>query len=321
MEKKVCVVTGGTGGIGSAAVKQMAQTHKVLLCDVFQERVDAKVSEMQKQGYEVEGMVCDIADRAEVDCLAARAASMGPISGVIQLGGLTPTYATYDKIAMVDTIGPMNINEAFYQVMQGGCMIDICSSTAHFVPQECYPLDIFKLALTDKKAFYEAFCKYLEQYDDANNMRANMAYTYSRCFVYWYARQCAYPFGHNKGIRVVTVSPGVVRTPMSMVDMVKGGDTSNLDRTMSWCALGRPGTPEEAAFLLSTILDERNSYLTGCDIYFDGGCDAAGYHAQREPYDPSNNPYDPTADPYYIAGGSNAASYRANRDQVDPMRK
>ena len=321
MEKKVCVVTGGTGGIGSAAVKKMAETHKVLLCDVFQDRVDAKVAEMKALGYEVEGVVCDIADRAEVDKLAARAASMGKVTGVIQLGGLTPTYATYDKIALVDTIGPMNINEAFYQVMDGGCIMDICSSTAHFVPKERYPLDVFKLALTDKKAFYAAFCELLEKVEDVNNMRANMAYTYSRCFIYWYARQCAYSFGRNKGIRVVTVSPGVIRTPMSMADMVKGGDTSSLDRTMSWCALGRPGTPDEAAFLFSTILDERNSYLTGCDIYFDGGCDAAGYRSQREPYDPSTNPYDPTADPYYIAGGSDAASYQADRDRVDPMRK
>lgn len=53
---------------------------------------------------------------------------------------------------------------------------------------------------------------------------------------------------------------------------------------MSWCALGRPGRPEEIAFLFSTIIDERNSYLTGTDIYLDGGCDAAGYHGQREWY-------------------------------------
>lgn len=57
-----------------------------------------------------------------------------------------------------------------------------------------------------------------------------------------------------------------------------------LDRTMSWCALGRPGRPEEIAYLFSTIIDERNSYLTGTDIYLDGGCDAAGYHGQREWY-------------------------------------
>jgi NAD(P)-dependent dehydrogenase (short-subunit alcohol dehydrogenase family) len=318
---KVCVVTGGTGGIGSATVRKMAETHRVLLCDVFQDRVDAKVAEMKAAGFDVEGTVCDIADRAAVDRFAEKAASMGKVTGVVQLGGLTPTYATYDKIALVDTIGPMNINEAFYRVMDGGCIIDICSSVAHFLPQERYPMDIFKLALTDKKAFYAEMCAFLEKIEDVNGMRANMAYTYSRCFVYWYARQCAYSFGRNKGIRVVTVSPGVVKTPMSMADMVKGGDTSNMDRTMSWCALGRPGTPDEAAFLFSTILDERNSYLTGCDIYFDGGCDAAGYKSQRTPYDPTSNPYDPTADPYYVDGGSGASDYQSIRDKIDPIKK
>ena len=120
-----------------------------------------------------------------------------------------------------------------------------------------------------------------EKYTDENNMRSNMAYTWSRCFVYWYARKCAYKFGREKGIRVMTVSPGVVKTEMATADMEKSG-ADNMARTMSWSALGRPADPSEIAFLFSTIIDERNSYLTGADIYFDGGCDAAGYHGQRE---------------------------------------
>ncbi len=49
----------------------------------------------------------------------------------------------------------------------------------------------------------------------------------------------------------------------------------------------------EVAFFFDTIIDERNSYLTGTDIYFDNGCDANGYLGQFDPYDPSVNPYDP----------------------------
>jgi NAD(P)-dependent dehydrogenase (short-subunit alcohol dehydrogenase family) len=284
MEKNVCVVTGGTGGIGSATCREFAkQGYAVMLCDVFQDRVDKMVEELRSSGCTAEGMVCDISDKSQTDELARRAAAMGKVVGVVQLAGLTPTFAPAPKILRVDTIGPMNINESFFEIMEGGCIMDICSSTAHFIPMDRWPLENFQLALTDKEAFYQAMLAQNETYPEENNMRPNMAYSWARCFVYWYARQCAYKFGREKGIRVMTVSPGVVRTPMSVADMEKSG-ADNMARTMSWCALGRPGTPEEAAFLFSTIIDPRNSYLTGADIYFDGGCDAAGYHGQREWY-------------------------------------
>lgn len=281
--KKVCVITGGTGGIGFASAKELGKQYFVYICDVSQEKVRKAVDDLRAQGLDADGMVCDISDKEQTDKLARQAAGLGEIAGVVQLAGLTPTFAPAPDILKVDTIGPMNINESFYEVMNGGCIIDICSSTAHFIPVEKYPLDKFELSLTDKDAFYQAMLEHNETYPE--NMRANMAYTWARCFVYWYARQCAYRFGREKGIRVMTVSPGVIRTQMSMDDFKRSASgMEGLDRTMSWCALGRPGRPEEIAFLFSTIIDERNSYLTGTDIYLDGGCDAAGYHGQREWY-------------------------------------
>ncbi len=283
--KKVVAVTGGTGGIGSAVCREFAkQGYAVMLCDVAQERVDALVKELQADGYEAEGMICNISDKAQTDEFARRAASMGKVQGVIQLAGLTPTFSAAPDIIRVDTLGPMNINESFYEVMEAGsCIMDICSSTAHFVPVDRYPYDIFKLCLTDRQSFYEEMVKLATSGPAENNMHSNMAYTWSRCFIYWYARYCAAKYGREKGIRVMTVSPGVIRTRMSEADMAKSGEES-FNRTMSWTPLGRAGTPEETAFLFTTIIDERNSYLTGADIYFDGGADAAGYHGQREWY-------------------------------------
>lgn len=144
--QKVVAVTGGTGGIGSASCREFAkQGYAVMLCDVFQDRVDALVKELRDAGYTAEGMVCDISDKAQTDEFAKRAAAMGKVQGVIQLGGLTPTFSAAPDIVRVDTLGPMNINESFYEVMEAGsCIMDICSSTAHFVSFERYPYAIFE---------------------------------------------------------------------------------------------------------------------------------------------------------------------------------
>ncbi|MCI8585276.1 MAG: SDR family oxidoreductase [Lachnospiraceae bacterium] len=234
MVKKICVITGGTGGIGFASAKELSKQYSVYICDVSADKIEKAVNELKADGMDADGMVCDISDKTQSDELARKASALGKVVGVIQLAGLTPTFAPAPDILKVDTIGPMNINESFYEVMDGGCII-----------------------------------------------------------VYWYARQCAYKFGREKRIRVMTVSPGVIRTQMSMSDFERStSGMEGLDRTMSWCALsrpGRPGRPEEIAFLFSTIIDERNSYLTGTDIYLDGGCDAAGYHGQREWYPGNKN--------------------------------
>ena len=291
--KNICVVTGGTGGIGSAAVKEMAKADKVLFCDVNQGRVDAFAAELKGLGFDADGMVCDVSDRAQCDALAQKAASMGKITGVIHLAGLTPTFAKYDDILRVDCLGTMNINEAFFKVMEGGCIIDICSCVAHFIPFDRYPTQIFDLALTDKNAFYDALCDFIAT---QNGGSSGMAYVFGRCFVYWYARKCAYLFGRRKHIRVLTVSVNFVETPMSKADLTGNGKTEyaeKLDPWMTYSGCGRPASTGEIAFLFSTLLDERNSYLSGIDINFDNCCNANGYHGQTEPYDPNTNPYDP----------------------------
>lgn len=94
----------------------------------------------------------------------------------------------------------------------------------------------------------------------------------------------------------MSVSIGFVTTEQSMADLeATGSDVEErLGVQVSYSAFGRPGTPEEVAFLFDTIIDERNSYLSGTDIYFDNGCDANGYIGQFDAYDPSTNPYDPS---------------------------
>jgi len=295
MSKKVCVVTGATGGIGTAAVNQMVKIYKVLLADIDQAKIEARVAELTAQGFEVDGMVCDTADRAQVRALADKAAAMGPVQGVTQLAGLTPAVGYYKDIVAVDCIGMMNINEEFFRVMErGGSIMDICSCAGHFFGEDVLPMDIFGLALTDKQRFYEEFTELLGDFGD-DTAAAQMAYVYGRSFAYWYARKCAYPFGRKKGIRVNTVSIGFVQTRRTIDDYVLAGENPDekIATQMSYGAFGRAGTPEEAAFIFDFLIDERNSYLTGCDIYFDNGCDANGYMGQQFNFDPSVIVYDP----------------------------
>ena len=95
--------------------------------------------------------------------------------------------------------------------------------------------------------------------------KAGFAYALSKNFVIWYAKKCAFEFG-SRGIRVVSLSPGLIATDMGKLEEDNG-------KTMLvYGAEKRMGTAEELGYAIASLADERNGYLAGVDILCDGGC-------------------------------------------------
>jgi NAD(P)-dependent dehydrogenase (short-subunit alcohol dehydrogenase family) len=280
MAQKICVITGAAGGLGFGCAKIMGEKYKLLVSDVNKEKLDKAVTELQGMGYEAEGMPVNVADRGQVRAMAEKAKSLGTVASVIHLAGLTGLTGEPELIFRVNALGVININEEFYKTLESGSAImDICSSVAYLMPRDRWPIELFKLARKDGK---EEFCNKMISFflDGKPEKPQGMAYTWSRCFIYWYVMDCAYKFG-QKGIRIVSVAPGVVDTEMSRLDLAKSG---SLEPRLTYVALGnRLGKIEEAAFLISSLVDERNSYVTGIIVPCDGGEIASGFKGQRTP--------------------------------------
>ena len=80
----------------------------------------------------------------------------------------------------------------------------------------------------------------------------------------WYAQKCAFDLG-KRGIRVTSLSPGLVATDMGKLEEKEGG------AMLKYTAENRMGTPDELGFAIASAVDERNGYLAGVDILVDGG--------------------------------------------------
>lgn len=72
----------------------------------------------------------------------------------------------------------------------------------------------------------------------------------------------------SKKIRVNTISPGLILTPMHTNGTV---EKEKLEEIVSKVPLGRWGIPEDISYAAVYLLSEASSYITGSDIKIDGG--------------------------------------------------
>jgi NAD(P)-dependent dehydrogenase (short-subunit alcohol dehydrogenase family) len=266
--KKVCVITGGGSGIGLATAKILGKETSILLAGRTLKKLETAVSELEVRGIEAEAFVCDTSDLTSVKKLAARAKAVGKISSVLQCAGLSPHMADARTILEVNALGTVNVNDAFFEVVEeDSCIIDVSSFAAYFMSTESTLTALFDLARTDKELFIDLA---MEQVNAApKELHSSMAYSISKKFTIWCAKTDAARFG-QKGARVLSVSPGLFETPMGEVEKSTGLALTEVG------AIKRMGHVDEIAYLLACLVDEKLGYLTGADIICDGGVLASG---------------------------------------------
>lgn len=263
MKKNVCVITGGGSGMGLAAAKCMPKDKIIVVTGRTMSKLEKAVKELEELGFEAYAKTCDTSKREQVRELAEYAASLGEIKNVINSAGLSPAMADPEKLMRVNALGTVYVNEEFSKLMNAGSVIvDVSSNSAYILPDFLASKKTFALADKDEDLFLK---KVLGLPNKLKGYKASgLAYGLSKKFVIWYAAKCAYEYG-TKGIRVCSLSPGLIATDMGNLEAEEGGNLINTT------AERRMGKPEELGFAIASVADERNGYLAGVDVLVDGG--------------------------------------------------
>lgn len=261
---KVLVVT-GTGGMGTAVARRLGSGSVVVLADVDEAALDATAAGLRAEGYEVVEQPTDVSDGASVGALAETAAGHGRVEVVVHTAGLSPVQAPVDAILRVDLLGTALVLDAFATVVApGGAGVVVASMAGSMAPPDpdferrlattptASLLDLPELAgITDPGAAYGIAKR-------ANQVRVRAA------SVEW----------GRRGVRVNTISPGIISTPMSAAELE--GPSGDLMRTMiATSATGRIGTPHEIAAAVEFLTGPHSTFITGTDLLVDGGVVAA----------------------------------------------
>ena len=127
----VPIVTGATGGMGSAtAVELVKQGWPLVLCDLDAGRARKGRSALRASGLQAEILAADIAGPAFSDRLAAVLGHRA-IGAVVHAADLSPTMAEADRIFAVNWDATVRLLEMIRPRMeQGSCPVLISSSSA-----------------------------------------------------------------------------------------------------------------------------------------------------------------------------------------------
>lgn len=266
--KSICVVTGGGSGMGLEAAKLMGKDHKIILMGRTASKLEHAIQELTALGIEAESYPGDASDRESVKKLAAYAASQGTVNALIHAAGVVPSMTDAAHVFEINAIGTVIIDEEFAEIMApGSCILNVSSSSAYMLPASMVPTEAFQKVADGVDALRDAIGQILNTMPE--DRRGGMAYPFSKSFVVWYTEQMAVKCG-PKGIRVVSIAPGVIRTPLSASESSSEGLAQS-------CPLKRMGDPAEIAKMMAFIIND--SYLNGVDILYDGGL-IASMHAR-----------------------------------------
>lgn len=262
---KVCVITGGGSGMGLEAAKFMAKDKIIVISGRTMSKLENGVKELKELGFIAYAKTCDTSSRESVKELVEYAKSLGEIVNVINSAGVSPAMkGTPEGILKINALGTVYVNQEFSKVMgKGSVIVDVSSNSGYILPNFIIPKKAYPLAETNEEKFVKKLVKRAGM-AKGEYQRKGFAYSLSKNFVVWYAKKCAFEYG-LKGIRVVSLSPGLIATDMGNLEKKDGG------MLIPFSCEERMGKPEELGYALATLADERNGYLAGVDVLCDGG--------------------------------------------------
>ena len=241
MGARVALVTGGTGGIGTAICKRLADLgNKVATNYRNEEKARAWQQKMQADGYDVTLVQGDVGAPEAAEALVRGVeGKLGPVDILVNNAGITrdTTFHKMSPQQWGDVINT-NLNSVYNMtrpVIEGmrnrkwGRVIQIAS-------------------INGQKG----------QYGQANYAAAKAG---MHGFTISLAQENA-----KFGITVNTVSPGYIGT-----DMVMAVPEEVRAKIVAQIPTGRLGTPEEIAYAVAFFIPEEAAWITGANLSANGG--------------------------------------------------
>ena len=233
---KTCIVTGGGSGIGRATCLRMgAEGAKVVVADLRLEAAQATANDVIAAGGQAMAVAVDVGDSAQVQAVITQALAKYQSIDVIVNDAAMMTFQPILDIAEADFFHVIttNLGSVFYfakygapHMPSGSAIVNISSVHAHQTTANVVPYAASKGAI---EAFTRGFSIEMQP----------------------------------RGIRVNSVAPGAVDTPMLWNNPNVKSGAEKIE--------GAVGKPEDLAAAICFIASDEAKFINGTTLVVDGG--------------------------------------------------
>lgn len=240
---KTVIVTGGGSGIGAATAEELAASGAtVIVADLDKTHAETVVQKIAKAGGKAHAVAVDVASPEQVEAMVDFAVTAtGALHGIVNnagIGGPPAPTGEYDLAAWQKVID-INLSGVFYGMRFAIPEIEKAGGGAV----------VNVASILGSVGFASA-----------------PAYVSAKHGVLGATKTAALEHAAG-GVRVNSVGPGFILTPL----LTSSLDEATLKFLEGQHALNRLGTPEEVAALITFLLSDRASFITGSYHLVDGG--------------------------------------------------
>ncbi|AQR65254.1 beta-ketoacyl-ACP reductase [Aquaspirillum sp. LM1] len=241
MTKKIALVTGGMGGIGTAICKALANAGCTVVTTYSKAGKEVEwLANMKEQGYTAHAYLCDVTDTDACAAMVAQlAAEVGPVDILVNNAGITRD-GTFKKMNKVDWDLVMRTNL--------DSLFNLCKPIVDGMVERGWGRVINISSINGQKG----------QFGQTNYSAAKAG---MHGFTMALAQEVA-----KKGVTVNTVSPGYIGT-----DMVMAVPEEVRNKIIAGIPVGRLGQPEEIAGLITYLSSDLAGFITGANLAINGG--------------------------------------------------
>lgn len=243
MSKRIALVTGGIGGIGTAICRKLSEDGYTVVANYIapeEEKAQAWLADERAAGRDVHVAMGDVSDFAACEAMAAKVkAEIGSISVLVNNAGITRD-GMFKKMPLENWMAVLNIN-----------LNSVFNVTRQFIDgmlAEGWGRVVNISSINGQKG----------QFGQAN-------YSAAKAGMHGFTKALAQETA-AKGITVNTISPGYIGT-----EMVMAIKEEIRDQIVAGIPVGRLGKPEEIAQLVSYLASEDAAFITGANIAINGG--------------------------------------------------
>jgi NAD(P)-dependent dehydrogenase (short-subunit alcohol dehydrogenase family) len=242
LEGKIALITGGNGGIGLATAKRfVSEGAYVFITGRRKAELDAAAKEIARNVTIVQG---DVSKLDDLDRLFAQIKQEKGRLDIVFANAGVAKYAPFGKVTeeLYDSIFNINVKGLLFTVQKALPLLPDGASI------------ILNASIVASKG-----------------LAANSVYSATKAAVRSFARTWTTDL-KDRRIRVNAVSPGSIDTP-GLNDLLASSETGQqrLKMISNNVPLGRLGTPDEIANAVLFLASDESSYVTGTELFVDGG--------------------------------------------------